>query len=454
MNVNDTKDYELYLEHVPGIIATDLTGTIMYLNQQCADYLGVDRELALGSKVYDVFPDTKMMENMGIDRPTIMFYHSFGIGISVHIPIMENGEKIGLLEYDVVQASEVLYELADNYTKFLDEELTNLRKEINQLRRTKYSIGNIIGKSPAILSLKEAIQRAARSDSTVVIFGETGTGKELVAQSIHDLSKRAKQNLIKINAANLPETLVESELFGYESGAFTGARKNGKKGKFELADKGTLFIDEINQMSLSVQPKLLRALQENEIERVGGENSITVDTRVIVTSNQDLRELVKKGKFRQDLFYRLHVIPVIVPPLRDRKEDIPALVEYFAQRYSEALGKTITEIDPKIYARLQQYNWPGNVRELQNVIERAIAFSKDNYLSAADIHLGNRKLVGPDMDSENPIETAKKKVEIEMIVEALKTCDGNKTEAAKLLKIPRPLLYQKIKRLGIVEPIT
>lgn len=395
-----------------------------------------------------------MMENMGIDRPTIMFYHSFGIGISVHIPIMENGEKIGLLEYDVVQASEVLYELADNYTKFLDEELTNLRKEINQLRRTKYSIGNIIGKSPAILSLKEAIQRAARSDSTVVIFGETGTGKELVAQSIHDLSKRAKQNLIKINAANLPETLVESELFGYESGAFTGARKNGKKGKFELADKGTLFIDEINQMSLSVQPKLLRALQENEIERVGGENSITVDTRVIVTSNQDLRELVKKGKFRQDLFYRLHVIPVIVPPLRDRKEDIPALVEYFAQRYSEALGKTITEIDPKIYARLQQYNWPGNVRELQNVIERAIAFSKDNYLSAADIHLGNRKLVGPDMDSENPIETAKKKVEIEMIVEALKTCDGNKTEAAKLLKIPRPLLYQKIKRLGIVEPIT
>lgn len=449
MKINDKKDYELYLEHVPGIVATDRTGTITYLNQQCADYLGVDRDQALGAKVYDVFPDTKMMQNMDIDRPVIQFYHSFGIGISVHVPIIENGVKTGLLEYDVVQASEVLYELADNYTKFLDEELNNLQKEINQLRHTKYSIDNIVGKSPAVTRLKEEIEQAARSDSTVVVFGETGTGKELVAHSIHDLSKRKNHDFIKINAANLPENLVESELFGYESGAFTGARKDGKKGKFELADKGTLFIDEINQMSLSAQPKLLRALQENEIERVGSEESITVDTRIIVTSNQDLRELVKKGKFRQDLFYRLHVIPVLVPPLRERKEDIPLLVKHFAKMHGTAAGKYIEEIDDAVYTKLQLYNWPGNIRELQNVIERAVTFSRGSCLSADDIDLRRRVTADLNLETENPIEDAKKKVEIDMILAALEACGGSKAEAAKLLKISRPLLYQKIKRLGI-----
>lgn len=447
-------DYELLLSHVSGAIAIDMEGTVIYINSQCADYIEVDKDWAMGKSISQVFPQTKMLDALYIDKPTIVFYHSFGIGISIHVPLFDNGKRFGLLEYDVVQGSEFLYEFAEDYTLFLDAELNTLRKEISELRNTKYSIDQIIGSSKVITELKENIRKAAQSMSSVVIFGETGTGKELVAHSIHSLSRRKKAPFVKLNAAGIPENLVESELFGYEGGSFTGALKEGKKGKFELANKGTLFIDEINQMPLTVQPKLLRVLQENEIERIGGTESIPVDVRIIVTSNEDLRALVDKNKFRGDLFYRLHVIPIVIPPLRDRIEDIPELINHYVKIYGHATGKYINAIDERIYEAFMQYSWPGNVRELQNVLERAIIFMMGNKLLLEHVSAG---FIMPSSDpilkleTANPIETAKQLAEKELIRATLALCNNNKTQAAKLLKIPRPLLYQKIKRLGLVE---
>ena len=257
-----------------------------------------------------------------------------------------------------------------------------------------------------------------------------------------------------MNCAAIPAELVESELFGYEAGSFTGALKEGKKGKFELANQGTLFIDEINQMPMTIQPKLLRVLQENEIERIGGTGSIPVDVRVIVTSNEDLRSLVEQNKFRGDLFYRLHVIPIVIPPLRERKEDIPELINYYVKMYGHATGKYINAIDERIYEAFMQYNWPGNVRELQNALERAIIFMMGNKLLLEHVSAGFLLPEAdpiPKLDTENPIETAKQIAERELIRATLALCNNNKTRAAKLLKIPRPLLYQKMKRLGIKE---
>lgn len=449
MNLDNKEQLELILDHVPGAIYVDTEGVVRYLNEQCAKYIGVNREWSLGRDILEVFPRSMMKENMHISRPKIVFYHSVGVGISVNVPIFLNGERMGLLEYDVVQNSEVLYELSNNYTKFLDEELHDLRREINELRGSKYSVDDILGKSEAVEKLKEEISLAAVSDATVLVYGETGTGKELVAHAIHNMSRRAKNNFVKINAASLPESLAESELFGYEGGSFTGARKEGMKGKFEQADNGTLFIDEVNQLSYSIQPKLLRALQENEIEKLGSDKSVQVDARIIATTNQDMRMLVKAGKFREDLFYRLHVILITVPPLRQRKEDIPMLADYFMDKYSKNVGKTITVVEDGVYKKLMEYDWPGNVRELQNVIERAIAFSKNNRLKVEDLDVPGDRKIKYDISADNPIEDVKKQAEKDLILQVLEDCDGNMSRAAKLLKVSRPLLYQKKKRLGL-----
>ncbi len=443
---------ELILDHLPGAMVIDMQGRILYINKQCATYIGTDCNSALGRHVLDVFPGTKMIESLGFEKPGIVFYHSFGVGISVEVPIYKNGTKIGLMEYDVVQDSAVLYELADDYTNFLDQELKYLKKEINELRSTKYSINNLIGSSDSIMRMKETIILAAKTNSTVMICGETGTGKELVAHSIHSLSKRGKNSFVKVNAASIPENLVESELFGYEGGTFTGANTKGKKGKFELADKGTLFIDEINQMPLAVQPKLLRALQENEVERIGSAESIPVDTRIIVTTNQDLGNLVKEGKFREDLFYRLHVIEIKVPSLRERKEDIPLLVKYFVDCYNKTMGKSIKHIDEKIFEVFSQYNWPGNIRQLQNMIERGVNFAIDDQLRLEDLDLYaemKSQELGRALESKNPIKEARNEAERKLIKDVLLEFSNNKTKAAEHLGISRPLLYQKMARLGI-----
>jgi transcriptional regulator with PAS, ATPase and Fis domain len=373
-------NYKLYLEHVPGLLVIDMDGLVVYMNDQCADYLKVDKNKSLGKHIIDVFPDTQMLEGLKYNDTRIVFYSSkVGIGISVHVPLFMNGEKVGLLEYDVIQGSEFLYDFADQYRQFLDKEFKYLSREITNLPGTKYTINNIIGNSDPILNLREQIAMAAHTSSSVLITGETGTGKELVAHSIHNLSNRRNNPFIRINASALPESLAESELFGYESGAFTGAEKGGKKGKFEQAHTGTFFIDEINQMPLSLQPKLLRVLQEKEIIRIGGSDCIPVDVRIIAATNKDLKQLIKEGKFREDLYYRLNVIEIHTPPLRDRLDDIPLLTQAAVSTLNPVMGKRVTNVDPIVYDMFKSYDWPGNVRELHNVIERACRTSQRLY---------------------------------------------------------------------------
>ena len=446
-------DYFYYLENVYGVVAIDLQGQIIYMNEQCADYLGVKKEISIGKNIKDVFPETKMIENLGIEHSEVVFYHIHGrVGASVHIPLVKNGKKVGLMEYDLFQAHDEMDEFIDNYKLFQNEEIKYYKEELMNLRNVKYTIKNIVGSSDKILKLKSKIHYAAKTNSTVLITGETGTGKELVAHAIHNLSDRKIKDFIRINASALPENLAESELFGYEEGSFTGAKRTGKKGKFELANKGTLFIDEIHQMPLSIQPKILRALQEKEIDRIGGEKSIAVDVRIIAASNLDLNRLVYEKKFREDLFYRLNVLEILIPPLRERMEDLPELVEAIVGQLNNSLGTHVISIKPDVFKMLNQYSWPGNIRELQNIIERAMNYVDGSTLEKEhfDISLFNEITDGSIYSkSQNPIEDVKKQAEKTLIMHALKKFENNKTKAAEYLNIPRPLLYQKINRLNI-----
>lgn len=448
---------EKCLEQLPGLIMIDMEGVVFYVNQQCADYFRKEKKAICGRHIKEVFPETKMLENLDIEEPVMVFYNSFlGIGISMNVPLYDNGRKVGLMEYDVAQHSEMLYELSSEYSSFLDQELKNLTSELNDLVSTKYTINNLIGESACMQELKRKIITTARSSSTVLITGETGTGKELVAHAIHNLSSRRKNRFIKINAAAFPESLVESEFFGYEGGAFTGASKEGRKGKFELADKGTLFIDEINQMPLSMQPKLLRVLQEMEFERLGSEETVSVDVRVIVATNENLEQLVKQGRFRRDLYYRLNVIDIRIPPLRERPEDIELITEAFIEELNAQLGLSISGIDPEALSKLECRRWYGNVRELRNAVERAMNFSSDNILYQEDFGI-TKKPAGGSIGEWQPengkriIDQARDSAEKEIIINVLEHFDGNKSRAAEYLGIARPVLYQKMKRLGIKQ---
>jgi len=449
-------DFQLILEHVTAAVAIDMEGNVVYMNEQCAEYLEVNRNDAVGKRIIDIFPETKMMEKLQIEKAEIVFYHTkLGIGISVEVPIFKHNERVGLLEYDIAQSSELLYDFADEYRLFLDEELKHLKRQIRHLRTAKYSIQNIVGSSPMILKLKEQIISAAKTNSTVLITGETGTGKELVAHAIHSLGPRKNNDFIRINAAALPESLAESELFGYEAGSFTGATKEGKKGKFELADKGTLFIDEINQMPDPIQPKLLRALQEKEIERIGGK-SIPIDTRIICASNKDLAQMVEAGTFREDLYYRINVVQIHSPALREHLEDLEELTNAIIFELNGVIGTRISKVEPSVIKMFSDYHWPGNIRELHNVIERAMNYVTGDVLKAE--HFEFRKEFSSrfndifkmeSVDGSGLIEEVKRRAEKEFLVQALKQFDYNVARTANFLCMPRPLLYQKIKRLNI-----
>ncbi len=451
------KDIPLYLESVLGVVAIDMTGKVAYVNNQCAGYFAMEKEAIIGKHILDVFPGSKMIEGLSKDKSGIEFYNTnLGIGITIQVPLFKENEKVGLLEYDATQDSEFLYDLSDGYSRFLDFELKNLKKQITKLEGTKYSIHNIAGSSPATLKLKEDIISAAKTNSTVIITGETGTGKEMVAHAIHNLSNRRKSRMVKINAAAFPENLVESELFGYDKGAFTGAIKEGKQGKFEQANKGTLFIDEINQMPLSVQPKLLRVLQEKEIDRIGSNKSVPVDVRIIAATNQKLKDMVKMGTFREDLFYRFNVIEIMIPPLRERLDDLEEMAASIIDDLNGELGLSIMGLEKSALENLKKYNWPGNVRELRNILERAMNHTVGPLLIDQDFTLEKTvecvnliKYVEENI-TDSPIDLVKNKAERDLIISALEKFNYNKSKTAEYLRIARPLLYQKIKRLNIV----
>jgi formate hydrogenlyase transcriptional activator len=323
----------------------------------------------------------------------------------------------------------------------------DLQLDLDSQARSESCFRDIIGQSPAIQKLLEEVEIVAPTNSTVLLHGETGTGKELIARAIHNLSSRRARGLVRMNCAAIPSGLLESELFGHEKGAFTGALLQ-KKGRFELADSGSLFLDEIGDISLELQPKLLRALQEQEFERLGSTRTIKVDVRIIAATHRDLPEMVEDLTFREDLFYRLNVFPIYVPPLRERTEDIPLLVHYFASTHSRKMGKSIHTIPSAAMRAMTLYPWPGNVRELQNFIERSVILSQGNVLAAPLSELNRRA------PRASPEGSTLRGMERQAIVEALRLAKGKVSGsggAAELLGVKRTTLQGKMQRLRITR---
>jgi DNA-binding NtrC family response regulator len=333
-------------------------------------------------------------------------------------------------------------------------DVSRLREENRSLREAlgeKYSHPNIVAGSPKMQEVLATVERVAPTNSTVLLGGESGVGKDLIARVIHEKSRRASGPFIKINSTAIPENLLESELFGYEKGAFTGATAS-KQGKFELADKGTLFLDEIGDVPPATQVKLLRVLQEREFERLGGTRTIKVDVRLLAATNRDLRAALEEGTFREDLYYRLNVVPIDIPPLREHKEDIPGLAALFLARFAKDSGRAIQGITPAAMNLVLGHHWPGNVRELQNVIERACALGAGNQLDIADIQLDTTRARGPAVsDRFLPEGMTLDQYEDEMIREALKRANGNKSQAARLLGLSRNALRYRLSKIGITD---
>jgi DNA-binding NtrC family response regulator len=333
-------------------------------------------------------------------------------------------------------------------------DVRDLREENRSLREAlgkRYSHPNIVARSPKMQEVLATVERVAPTNATVLLGGESGVGKDLIARAIHEKSRRATGPFLKINSTAIPENLLESELFGFEKGAFTGAVAS-KPGKFELADKGTLFLDEIGDVPPVTQVKLLRVLQEREFERLGGTKTVKVDVRLVAATNRDLREALEQGTFREDLYYRLNVVPIDIAPLRERREDIPDLANLFISRFAGESGKQIEGISPQAMQILVNYHWPGNVRELQNIVERACALSKAAQLDVADIHLDTRPAkAGNGSPGFLPDGMTLEQWEDEMVQEALRRASGNKSQAARLLGLSRNALRYRLSKIGIAD---
>jgi two-component system response regulator HydG len=329
--------------------------------------------------------------------------------------------------------------------------LTAENRQLKRQLEAGFQSPDIIGSSPAMVRLMETVAQVAVSEATVMVTGESGTGKELVAAAIHHNSPRKAGPFVKVNCAAITETLLESELFGHEKGAFTGADRR-KEGRFVQADGGSLFLDEVGEMPVSMQVKLLRVIQERELTRVGGEQTIPVDVRLIVATNQDLAQMVKAGTFREDLYYRLNVVELKTPPLRERREDIPLLAAYFLTHFSEKNRKSVERFSPRAMDLLIRHPWPGNVRELMNTIERAVVLARSACLDESDFatltarqHEIDAALPGSAFPADIPLE----RIEREAIVNTLASADGNKSEAARRLGITRKTLREKLKKYDL-----
>jgi DNA-binding NtrC family response regulator len=375
----------------------------------------------------------------------IVVMTAFG-SVETAVEAMKAGATDYVLKpFSLAEMRMVVHKELDNSR--LREENRSLREALGQ----KYSHPNIVAVSRKMQEVLATVERVAPTNSTVLLGGESGVGKDLIARAIHEKSRRASGPFIKINSTAIPENLLESELFGYEKGAFTGAATS-KPGKFELADKGTLFLDEIGDVPATTQVKLLRVLQEREFERLGGTRTVKVDVRLLAATNRDLRAALEDGTFREDLYYRLNVVPIDIPPLREHKEDIPGLANLFLARFAKDSGREekITGISPAAMQLLVSHYWPGNVRELQNVIERACALAQGGQLAASDIQLDSpRNRTGTAGDRFLPDGMTLDQWEDEMIREALKRAGGNKSQAARLLGLSRNALRYRLSKIGI-----
>ena len=380
------------------------------------------------------------------------------------VPITFKGEAIGVLSADRIfkdkditvdediRVLEIIASIIGQYVKLWKhyKESEREREHLKLQLKGKYSLPNIIGASDRMQEVFEAVHRVSDSKATVILYGESGTGKELIAKAIHYMSPRSKRSFVKFNCASIPEGLLESELFGHEKGAFTGAIA-ARKGRFELADGGTILLDEVGDLPLNLQPKILRVLQEKEFERVGGEKTIKVDVRLLAATSRNLEDLLSKGRFREDLFYRLNVVPIFMPSLRERKEDIPLLAEFFLKKYNGENNKAVS-LTPETLRILVDFNWPGNVRELENTMERIVVMSASNTIRPSDLPISLKLPTHEEMLQRESLRAGIEDIEKSSILDALEKTGWIQAKAARMIGLtPRQIGY-KIKKYGLVTP--
>lgn len=430
----------------------DKDGRMVYINKAFSDFLQIPIEDMLGKMVTEINPTSKFLLSLDKKKADIAVRHTFPNGkeaICHRIPIFDSsGNLMGGLGMILFEEIEEMKEILREY-EILDKKLKLYQNEIARLNNARYTLSDIIGDSESILLCKRKVKKVANLNLNVLIKGESGVGKELFAQAIHNESDRANMPFISINASAIPENLLESELFGYEPGSFTGAKSEGSIGKFELANGGTIFLDEIADMPYHMQAKILRAIEEREIVRIGSNKPTPIDVRIISATHKNLEEMVSQNKFRGDLYYRLDVLNLEIPPLRERVEDIPQLSEIFLTRFNKEYG-FYRRLSKDAMDILTSYHWPGNVRELGNVLGKACVNADDPTINAGDLpdNLFIDSIIKENKDDSGLYHIIRK-VEKKLIEDALRQSNNNKAEAARILKIPRMTLYRKIEDLKI-----
>lgn len=428
------------------VVIIDKKAEIVHISKEYCKFLNVSANKAIGRKVTDIIENTRMhkvLESGEGEYSQIQKINGRKM-IATRIPIIKEEKLVGVLGYVNYKDTKEVEELYNKISE-MEKQINSYRNRLKSEVSSKYSLDSIKGESEVILNSKSLLKKSALSNSTVLLLGESGTGKELFAHAIHSLSNRRNKPFITVNCSAIPSELLESELFGYEKGAFTGANKDGKVGKFELANNGTIFLDEIGDMPLFMQSKILRILQEKEVERIGGNSPIKLNIRIVSATNRDLETMVKEKSFREDLFYRLNVIKIKVPPLRERDGDIEVLAYDFLNILSEKMDKKVYKISKDALMLLNTYSWPGNVRELRNVIERSLNMSDNSdelNVKYLPDKLKNNFVIDDVCSLDKQMYIAEKKA----IHKALLVYKGNKSLAAKKLGISRVTLYEKLKK--------
>ena len=453
-----------------GIVVVDENGFVKMINKAYCNYLGVDQNIAIDQHVVNIIEGTRLhiVIQTGIpEHNQVQFLQGQEV-VAHRIPIWKNNKIIGGIGILAFQGASELYTIFDRIQELNgSKNLQHLNMVQRKPKEEPITFNQVIGKSEKFTHAKNIARRAAQTSASILITGESGVGKEVFTRAIHSLSKYSEGPFISVNCASIPENLLESELFGYEEGAFTGSRKKGKPGKFLLANKGTLFLDEIGDMPLHMQSKILRVLQEREVEPVGSSKPIPIDFRLIAATNCSIKDMIKENKFREDLFYRINVIPITIPPLRERKEDIPLLIGHFMKIICEKYQMFPKEISKETVAAMMGYAWPGNIRELFNAMERLITLVDGQGIYYDDfqrfflehdkknIHNANdfqtmQKEIGPNtILSLDTLKRSELQKEKEFLMQVLKEEQGNKTRAAKKLGISRATLYNKLKEFHI-----
>jgi PAS domain S-box-containing protein len=434
-----------------GVLVTDADGYVLFFNTPYGKFLGVDPQAYIGKHVTEAIENTRMHIVAQTGKAELNMAHRIrGQDMVVQrIPIKKDGRVIAVYGQVMFKDVRDVGKLAAKLS-FLESKVEYYEAELISLRSTRYTFDSIGGVSDAILALKAEALKAAITRLPVLISGESGIGKELFAQAIHHASPRKVHPFIRINCAAIPKDLLESELFGYERGAFTGAKETGKPGKFELAHRGSIFLDEIGDLPLEMQPKLLRVLEEREFERVGGTSLIKSDFRLIAASNQDLEKMVAEGRFRHDLYYRLNAISLNIPPLRNRREDIIPLSLGLLRQMAQDFSLPEVGIGSRAENALKHYDWPGNVRELSNVLERSLAYMDGDTIRLSDLPYHIQRIYNKTPETRHSlIEVVQANAEKEAILDALSAAGYNKARAAQMLGIHRTLLYKKMKKYNL-----